>query len=124
MGSGLRGFTLRYAYEVRSEAEYFATIPEMTLPDEMLRMPAATISLQEVREWARRAEQANDLPISVAEKFTSGSRFMGELSPRMGGEEKRRSIPWRPFHRWLDRVSSIEMLGSMPSSPIRYSLPG
>jgi hypothetical protein len=86
------------------------------------RLPAATISLQEVREWARRAEQANDLPISVAEKFTSGSRFIGELSPRLGGEEKRRSIPWRPFHRWLDRVSGIDMAGSVPSSPGRYSL--
>jgi non-homologous end joining protein Ku len=38
MGTGLRGFTLRYAHEVRSEAEYFANIPHMTLPDEMLRI--------------------------------------------------------------------------------------
>jgi non-homologous end joining protein Ku len=38
MGTGLRGITLRYAHEVRSEAEYFADIPNMTLPDEMLRV--------------------------------------------------------------------------------------
>ena len=38
MGSGLRGITLRYAHEVRDEAEYFADIPKMTLPDEMLRI--------------------------------------------------------------------------------------
>jgi non-homologous end joining protein Ku len=38
MGSGLLGITLRYAHEVRSETEYFADIPQMTLPDEMLRI--------------------------------------------------------------------------------------
>ena len=38
MGTGLRGVTLRYAHEVRSEAEYFADIPEIALPDEMLRI--------------------------------------------------------------------------------------
>ena len=39
MGAGLRGITLRYAHEVRSETEYFADIPRLTLPDEMLRRP-------------------------------------------------------------------------------------
>jgi Ku protein len=38
MGSGLLGITLRYAHEIRSETEYFADIPQMTLPNEMLRI--------------------------------------------------------------------------------------
>ena len=38
LGNGFRGMTLRYAHEVRSEAEYFADIPEIKLPDEMLRI--------------------------------------------------------------------------------------
>lgn len=38
MGSGLRGMTLRYAHEVRSPAEYFAGIPGLELPDEMLQV--------------------------------------------------------------------------------------
>jgi DNA end-binding protein Ku len=38
MGMGLRGITLRYAHEVRSETEYFADIPSMTLPEEMVRI--------------------------------------------------------------------------------------
>jgi non-homologous end joining protein Ku len=38
LGNGLRGMTLRYAHEVRSEAEYFADIPHIDLPDEMLRV--------------------------------------------------------------------------------------
>src|SRR5205814_3693552 len=37
-GSGLRGITLRYAHEIRSEAEFFAEIPEMVLPEEMLEV--------------------------------------------------------------------------------------
>jgi DNA end-binding protein Ku len=38
MGEGLRGITLRYAHEVRSEAEYFADIPKLDLPDELLEL--------------------------------------------------------------------------------------
>ena len=33
-----RQLTLRYAHEIRSETEYFADIPSMNLPDEMLRI--------------------------------------------------------------------------------------
>ena len=38
MGSGLRGVTLRFAHEVRSEADYFSEIPEMKLPTEMMKL--------------------------------------------------------------------------------------
>src|SRR5436190_19469753 len=38
MCDGLRGITLRYAHEVRSEAEYFADIPKLELPEELLRL--------------------------------------------------------------------------------------
>ena|SRR5947209_7572588 len=38
MGSGLRGITLRYAHEVRDAAEYFADIPKIALPEEMLQI--------------------------------------------------------------------------------------
>jgi len=38
MGKGLRGVTLRYGHEVLSEAEYFAGIPDIALPDEMLQI--------------------------------------------------------------------------------------
>jgi non-homologous end joining protein Ku len=32
LGLGLRGTTLRYAHEIRGEAEYFADIPRLELP--------------------------------------------------------------------------------------------
>src|SRR3954462_15707204 len=35
MGEGLRGITLRYAHEVRSEADYFADVPRLDLPKEL-----------------------------------------------------------------------------------------
>ena len=38
MGNGIRGVTLRYRNEVRNEAEYFADIPEIKLPQEMIRV--------------------------------------------------------------------------------------
>ena len=37
-GNGLLGMTLRYAHEIRDAAEYFAELPKLTLPDEMLRI--------------------------------------------------------------------------------------
>ena len=38
LGEGLQGITLRYAHGVRSEAEYFADIPKLDLPEELLRL--------------------------------------------------------------------------------------
>jgi DNA end-binding protein Ku len=38
MGNGIRAITLRYSHEVRDEASYFAEIPNLKLPDEMLRV--------------------------------------------------------------------------------------
>ena len=35
---GIRGMTLRYNHEVRDEASYFAEIPELKLPEEILRV--------------------------------------------------------------------------------------
>jgi DNA end-binding protein Ku len=38
MGRGIRGVTLRFAHEIRDADDYFATIPEMALPPEMLTL--------------------------------------------------------------------------------------
>jgi DNA end-binding protein Ku len=38
LGKGLRGMTLRYPYEVRKEDEYFADIPDVKVPGEMLKL--------------------------------------------------------------------------------------
>jgi DNA end-binding protein Ku len=37
-GKGIRGMTLRYPYEVRSENEYFEDIPELKLAPDMLKL--------------------------------------------------------------------------------------
>jgi Ku protein len=46
MGDGLLGFTLRYTHEVRNPAEYFAEIPKITLPDEMLEVAERIIEMK------------------------------------------------------------------------------
>jgi len=38
MGRGLRGTTLHYAHEVRGDGEFFADIPKLTLPADMLEV--------------------------------------------------------------------------------------
>src|SRR5205085_10967848 len=46
MGDGLVGFTLRYAHEVRSPVEYFAEIPKLTLPDELMEVAERIIEMK------------------------------------------------------------------------------
>ena len=36
--NGIRGVTLRFAHEVRASEDYFASIPEIVLPPEMLKL--------------------------------------------------------------------------------------
>jgi DNA end-binding protein Ku len=38
VGTGLSGVTLRFAHEVRGEADYFSEIPQMKLPAEMMKL--------------------------------------------------------------------------------------
>jgi len=38
MADGIRGTTLRYSHEIRDEQDYFAAIPQLKLPQEMLRV--------------------------------------------------------------------------------------
>jgi len=38
MGDGIRGITLRYSHEIRDQAGYFAAIPKLKLPQELLRV--------------------------------------------------------------------------------------
>jgi hypothetical protein len=73
------------------------------------------VSLDFIRELARSAEEAGDLPLSTATKFTSASRYLNELSPRLAALEKRSSIPWKPLCRWLDLIQAIERIGSIPA---------
>ncbi|UQR60227.1 MULTISPECIES: hypothetical protein [Bradyrhizobium] len=37
-GRGLLGVTLRFAQDIRNEADYFSEIPEMKLPSEMMKL--------------------------------------------------------------------------------------
>ena len=46
MGTGLLGMTLRYAHEVRKESEYFAEIPNLTLPRDMVQLAEHIIEIK------------------------------------------------------------------------------
>lgn len=71
-----------------------------------------TLSTELIREAAFRTQEANDLPLAVARRFTSPSRFIGELSNALAAEERRRSIPWVPFNRWLAMISGVHTISS------------
>jgi non-homologous end joining protein Ku len=46
LGKGLLGLTLRYSHEVRNEAEYFAGIPDLELPEEMIQVAEHILDLK------------------------------------------------------------------------------
>lgn len=91
-------------------AHRFVATPEGILGP----MLALDLSLGAVRELARAGERAGDLPLSVAAKFTNPSRFFNELSRDLAVRERRRSLPWTSFHRWLERIEGIDTIGAPP----------
>lgn len=83
---------------------FSATASEVTGP-----MGQVPITLPWLKDIAEHARAADDLPLAVAQKFTSGSRYVNELSPGEQAREKRRAIPWEGLLRWLTTVEAIEV---------------
>ena len=73
-------------------------------------IPVKEFSIEDVHDWATQTEKNMDLPLNIAEKFTNPSRFLGELSNELAAKEKRRSVPWSIFHRWLGQIKGIERI--------------
>ena len=46
MADGIRGITLRHRHEIRDEASYFAAIPKLKLPQELLRVAEHIVKLK------------------------------------------------------------------------------
>lgn len=78
---------------------------------------ALDLSLNDIRDLTNATETAGDLPLSVASKFTNPSLFASELSAAMVAQEKRASIPWASFRRWLEKVEAIDLDGATPVRP-------
>ena len=70
---------------------------------------AVDLSLDAIRDLARRIETTNDLPLAIASQFVGPSRFISELSDAVAADEKRRSVPWALLHRWLALVEGIDL---------------
>ena len=81
---------------------------------------ALDLSLSDIRGLAEAAQAAGDLPLSVAGKFTNPSLFAGELSAEMAAQEKRASIPWDSFRRWLEKIEAIDLDGA---TPVQFASP-
>src|SRR5262249_11619162 len=71
------------------------------------RVSGLDTSIAAIRRLAQRTQSSDDMPLDVAGKFANASRFMSELSPSLAAREKRRSIPWETFFRWIDRITAI-----------------
>jgi hypothetical protein len=83
--------------------EFSATPFEVVGP-----MSGIQVDLARLRAIAEEASNNDDLPLSVAQKFMGGSRFINELSVEAQGLEKRNAVPWAGFLRWLETIEAIE----------------
>jgi ATP-dependent Lhr-like helicase len=91
------------------ERRFIATPDSVVGPVHLL-----DVSLTALRDLARSTEKASDLPLAAVSKFANPSRYLNELSPQLAAVEKRHSVPWKPFHRWLDRIAGVDLVGSFP----------
>jgi DNA end-binding protein Ku len=85
MGKGLLGMTLHYTHEVRSEADYFAHIPELTLPKEMLG----------VAERILEAMKADFDPAHLQDRYRSALINMLQDKQRKVPKAAPRAVPSR-----------------------------
>lgn len=68
------------------------------------------ISLGGICESARQTQEQDSMPLSSAGVFAGGSRYSRLLSDEMQAVEKRQSVPWSLFFRWLEEVEGIDMI--------------
>jgi hypothetical protein len=88
----------------------FAPTPERVVGPVL----ALDLSLDDIRGLADTTQAAGDLPLNAAGKFINPSLFAGELSGEMAAQEKRASVPWAPFRRWLEKIEAIDVDGATP----------
>ena len=73
--------TLRFAHEVRSEADYFSDIPEMKLPPEMVKLAQHIIKTPSV-VVARAAASAKAARETLLGRSRSGARMPSPIRSR------------------------------------------
>jgi DNA end-binding protein Ku len=98
LGQGLRGITLRYAHEIRSEAEYFADIPEMMLPGEMVQVAEHIVETK-----------TGDFDLAYLE-----DRYRTELVSML--REKKASVPPRAGPAAPSRKNVIDLMDMLKRS--------
>ncbi len=107
MGNGLRGVILRFAHEVRSEADYFGDIPEIKLPADMMKLAQHIIKTKSDgfrcfhvggslpdRTSAHSAQETGEAPRSSGPGKT-GCGKRGEFNGRSTPQHRRREAPGR-----------------------------
>jgi Ku protein len=98
MGNGLRGMTLRYTHEIRSETEYLANIPEMQLPADMLR----------VAEHILETKTADFDPALLEDRYRTV--LISKL------KEKQAELPTKPAKTTPSRQNVINLMDALKRS--------
>src|SRR4029079_11335656 len=96
LGKGLCGTTLRYAHEVRSEADYFADIPDIELPEEMV----------EVAELIIRAKTADFDPALLEDRYRTVLASM--LKEKHGDRPKKTGTATPSRQNVIDLMAALK----------------
>jgi DNA end-binding protein Ku len=87
LGKGLRGMTLRYPYEVRDEAEYFADIPDVKVPAEMLKLAEHIVDTKEADFDPSEFEDHYETAVVELLKEKQAGKPVSKTAPRMAPKQ-------------------------------------
>jgi DNA end-binding protein Ku len=85
-GKGMRGMTLRYAYEVRDEKDYFSDIPDVKIPAEMLKLAEHILDTKAADFDPNQFEDSyENAVIELLRQKQAGKVVKGKAEPRRAG---------------------------------------
>ena len=85
-GKGMRGMTLRYAYEVRDEKDYFSDIPDVKIPAEMLKLAEHILDTKASDFDPNQFEDSyENAVIELLRQKQAGKVVKGKAEPRRAG---------------------------------------
>src|SRR4029079_16359636 len=86
-GKGLRGMTLRYPYEIRKEDEYFAEIPDVKIPKEMLQLAEHIVDTKAAEFAPSEFEDTYEVAVVDLLKQKQAGKTVSKAAPKVAAAQ-------------------------------------
>ncbi len=117
MGKGMRGVTLRYPYEIRDEKEYFAEIPDVKIPGEMLKLTEHIVDSKAGEfDPSKFVDEYEDAVVEMLKKKQAG-KAVSKVAARAPARTTGNVIDL------LKRSLEMEKKGGRKSPPLQPAMP-